>query len=1237
MVHFDRSRYHPQLQPSNKRRIHELAMNSGVEDPLRVDYRQMIKKGPSKPQAYLQVEPLHHGHLTNLQFTEENDRNEAATRIQSLYRSYKERRFAEVAAKRRAFEEAKALAVLEVKNNLIAEFRARESGSGMARMKWDAQVRLQQGKLRALGEVVSRADTVMIMMEEALQRATEEIERRFRDIQSKEEFGHIDTEVKEVVVDDTSAKLDVFELFGLSYWSDNNDFEDQLRDIHTPRPDEDSDDEEELAKEKEHSNMIALSSEQVLETLEGAYVYDPSKKGENKLQREFRHAMAFPAPETQHLVARLRAIDSVFTAYKVAKFISETPSKRLLMLMVDASSIDQLALELRDHFKLARNHKHIAAVLKSICHSDLEFGILPLELSRIQFIYEKILQRMVQQGILGLLEEYNKRVESRIQSTSTHIDDSEIVDEELQHTLVLTQKFEAEYGQMNVEFSKARQSHRLILLSIRELERRALSLENLGNYRSSVEFMVEIRDDDRQKWMERMAYANSLSDDSLFEKEAKYTEIVALCKEFVDTATSDAMTIIREYYLPNLQRTIFTSEEKDIDGRGLQCGRGIAGKKHVFEAHNIVYSVCLDDDGIFNGSDDCAAKAAGNERLFSLQYSSCHVSSLHVPLIVTVDYHGFRVLAQSKAPITRVSFNDKGEAKLSAEDLVHGVTRRGDVFINRSKLLQTLLAETARILNLAEHSCRGASDISGTSTHSSAEIKVYKGMGSEFYLRDFWTSFPSEVPDCTPHLLRSPRDQSVYWRRLRPELCRNFDVPLSPDACSTIVYHTTDQNTQLDNVRNANMHLFDHKIPQFVKYLVDRTFTLPLSDGLGVNLSNEFHVRGINIRHVGLVRSKLWHPLPGRVSLFNNERYIRCSHDIRGEIRNGDIVRLGGLTFTVCETNKRKIEHDRIPIDRKYKGRPIHNVAAKSGTTISESNCESLRSVLLAEMIVRTVKHLIRGTLRQYAKRTKGISVSFLHAVVCEYLNVITGASSSAERILEELVYPGIRERFGSIAVTQNEQFSLFSSLQLCVPYAVHRLVSIFDVQISLLTLTEFHQRPVGFSFCVSDILSIQPVVRNNMAVLPFGEAILAAVKAYDAEQNTYREQVLQDAPLVYLQLYERKGSRIAENIGGLGVITQGLYSKGCELYLPGPVVGDSFSKSVGFKADTKSYVTLKFHEKYIPQDQLSHFTVEIFAKCQPSKEVKRVAYMCGRFGLIVNRENYWVFQYIFGVHEGIK
>lgn len=62
-----------------------------------------------------------------------------------------------------------------------------------------------------------------------------------------------------------------------------------------------------------------------------------------------------------------------------------------------------------------------------------------------------------------------------------------------------------------------------------------------------------------------------------------------------------------------------------------------------------------------------------------------------------------------------------------------------------------------------------------------------------------------------------------------------------------------------------------------------------------------------------------------------------------------------------------------------------------TNTPYHHQNNIDLRTVLLAEMIARAVKGLVRCELKQYARKTGTISTQFATGTVLEYLNVITG------------------------------------------------------------------------------------------------------------------------------------------------------------------------------------------------------------------------------------------------------
>jgi hypothetical protein len=288
------------------------------------------------------------------------------------------------------------------------------------------------------------------------------------------------------------------------------------------------------------------------------------------------------------------------------------------------------------------------------------------------------------------------------------------------------------------------------------------------NNQENIDVPIEFRYD----WMSRLYGAikidsenstGSLESDEVQKNiEVKYTELRNVCNEFLDVATADAIIIINEHFQPKFRKTISVHSEKAVDGRAQECGRGDNGKSYLYESHNICYNICIDYDGIFNGSDEYASKSAGNERRGSQEYLRLQIPKLCAPLVCTIDYLGFRILAVTNQPIMNISFTADGEIQKISEDLVHGCQKKGETFVNKSKSAQALLKKAAAKLNLAEHCCKGLRDITSSSTYGAADMKIYKKTidGDDiFFVRDFWTSFPPEIPTKTLHLSISPRDQ----------------------------------------------------------------------------------------------------------------------------------------------------------------------------------------------------------------------------------------------------------------------------------------------------------------------------------------------------------------------------------------------------------------------------------------------------------------------------------------------
>lgn len=109
----------------------------------------------------------------------------------------------------------------------------------------------------------------------------------------------------------------------------------------------------------------------------------------------------------------------------------------------------------------------------------------------------------------------------------------------------------------------------------------------------------------------------------------------------------------------------------------------------------------VDDHGIFNGSDEHAAKAGGAERRNSLELLKQYVPGLGVPLIATVDYHGFRVLATAKMPVEMVRFNESGDVRGRREEFVFGTKNRGETFVDSEKKLTAMLEQVSAACSCA--------------------------------------------------------------------------------------------------------------------------------------------------------------------------------------------------------------------------------------------------------------------------------------------------------------------------------------------------------------------------------------------------------------------------------------------------------------------------------------------------------------------------------------------------------
>lgn len=432
-LHRDITKHRAQLSPQQKMAVHERSMSMGVDDPLKPDYTRFIAK-PKKKKSN-KIDPLYHGHLENIAFVTLRLKTEAATLIQSVFRSFRERRIAELAARKQAFLEAKAQALKEMRNKVVREFRKRESGSGVGKMKWDAQVRMRQAKARAGGQSIARSDIVMVMMEETINKARGEIEDRFEKIEAKEAFKGVQFEKKEYVADEPAKTLDISSLFGVIFKSSVPDDDMLATSIVTPRPQETNEASEEtkMSGSPIDNNLhifATVTRERSQAIVEGNYQLDKHGKGETIMETELRMLMARSEPNPSQYLGRLRAVNVAMTQFKVAGIVAEIPSKRLLVRYVERNSTDMLVRDLTEHFKFTRNSSSIVTTMKAIVSSDMERGLLMNDMQELQNKIEQNIRQLARQDLKVFIAELDeivqRRVETNEQMTEEIVLDGEI-------------------------------------------------------------------------------------------------------------------------------------------------------------------------------------------------------------------------------------------------------------------------------------------------------------------------------------------------------------------------------------------------------------------------------------------------------------------------------------------------------------------------------------------------------------------------------------------------------------------------------------------------------------------------------------------------------------------------------------------------------------------------------------------------------------------------------------------
>ena len=136
------------------------------------------------------------------------------------------------------------------------------------------------------------------------------------------------------------------------------------------------------------------------------------------------------------------------------------------------------------------------------------------------------------------------------------------------------------------------------------------------------------------------------------ERLAIYDELIRLHQDFLYTAETYGVMIIKELCTEAAGKLI---QPRDMGGIA-------GGDKYV--CNGILFKVVNGCKGPYNGSDEAAAKAAGNDLRCVQHYLNTHTKGLNVAMQALIDFRGFRLLAQAVLPLASGSLvmgtNDGG-------------------------------------------------------------------------------------------------------------------------------------------------------------------------------------------------------------------------------------------------------------------------------------------------------------------------------------------------------------------------------------------------------------------------------------------------------------------------------------------------------------------------------------------------------------------------------------------------
>ncbi|GBG31006.1 F-box/LRR-repeat protein 2 [Hondaea fermentalgiana] len=678
----------------------------------------------------------------------------------------------------------------------------------------------------------------------------------------------------------------------------------------------------------------------------------------------------------------------------------------------------------------------------------------------------------------------------------------------------------------------------------------------------------------RWNWTRRYCTIIERPETSQTEVMRKYTELHHLYEDFLQQAATFGRTIILERFLSVERKSIRPVRVRDAD-----VGRGDV--RTYYKAANIRFKFATDDDGICDGSDEFASKYHGHAIRNSIAFQKTHQGRIVAPFEAMIEFNGSRLHAVAHLPVELETYDAKGNLKSAETDHILGTEDRGRAIKNADKGLDRLLREVAGQLGLAQHGVKGERDLLPKYLYTPADMVGFRDhKSSRFFLTNFRRLFPGEDPTETPHLSLASRQHSIFWRQLRPEWVKSLGVLQSSDAFSMFTLDTPDWEGFCVKANEATRRLMCERIPAYAEELAAR----PADEILDLELTQEMHARGINMRHLGLLRTFFWRRVRGTVSVTFSERVLHGTHDITKEVKPGQQIRLRNQRFrisvdpndpydgeskTICieeddafaerssddsDAQAKKKQHNIFEKEAEASStRPLYSSYGEpmyTGEVSSERNSAQVRTLLLAEIVARALKQVTRIILRDLCRRLEAPSDISTVRTLVYVLNMVSGAARGADAFWSHDIITAVLERYGEATLSELEKLNLRTELETGggLVLMVKRFLSFFGTRLVPSSAERFQRtcQAAGkgpssvFLFTSTDLEPVQCRVKHNLYLFDFCKGLELANNAKEIQEASYDDLLLRNAPTGYWPLAERPGSKLAINRGSTGLKMSG-------------------------------------------------------------------------------------------------